>query len=79
MYVQKEVELKLSEILTIGMILTAVIHMRSLNRSGKRSTRKRKKWYHIVAVDNEDGYQAVVVNNHLVLEVRPSKEKRLSP
>ncbi len=61
--------------LTIGMILTAVIHMRSLNRSGKRSTRKRKKWYHIVAVDNEDGYQAVVVNNHLVLEVRPSKEK----
>ena len=36
---------------------------------------KEKKWYHIVAVDNEEGYQAVVVNNRLVLEVRPSKEK----
>ena len=36
---------------------------------------KEKKWYHIVAIDNEDGYQAVVVNNRLVLEVRPSKEK----
>jgi len=33
------------------------------------------KWYHILAVDTEDGYQSVVVNNRLVIEVRPSDEE----
>lgn len=33
------------------------------------------KWYNIEAVDTEDGFQAVVVNNILVIEIRPDTEK----